>query len=370
VTQENEIYVADTGNQRILHIDAERNLVKSIQRPEDETIDQEGDFLPLKLVVDEGGRIFTLVRNYNKGLVQFKNDGEFAGYMGASEVKFNMIDYIWKLLSSREQRDQLAQFVPTEYNNIYMDKDGFIYATTSVFNEAELLSDQAKPIRKLNAMGNDILIKNGNYPPIGDVDWGNSGGISGASKFIDVTALENGLYYALDRTRGRIFGYDSQGELLYAFGGLGNQKGYFQYPTALENHGTDLYVLDGRTGNISVLKITDYGKLINAGIATYERGQYFQSAKHWEEVLKLNGNYDLAYIGIGRSYIRQGNYEEAMAYFKLKNSDENYSKAFKHYRKQWIEENIVWMFGVVVCILVLPQVLGTVKRIKREVEEA
>lgn len=370
VDERGQLYVCDTGNQRIVHLTKDLEFVKEITKPLDETVDQAGDFLPIKAVVDQGGRVLTLVKNYNKGFLQFKNTGEFVGYIGANEVKFDMLDYIWKSISTKEQRAQMTQFVPTEYNNLSLDKDGFIYCTTSVFEEFELLSDKAKPIRKLNSMGADILIKNGNFPPIGDVEWGNAGGISGPSKLIDVVALDNQLYYALDRSRGRIFAYDTQGNLLYAFGGIGNQMGYFQYPVAIDHMEEDLLVLDGKSGSISFFQLTPYGNLINQGIREYEQGNYDQSAIYWEEVLTRNGNYDLAYIGIGRSYIRQGRYKEAMDYFQLKNDDRNYSKAFKLYRKEWIENNIAWIFALLGAALILPPIVGGIQKIKREVERA
>ncbi|MNO06084.1 hypothetical protein D3C81_2277070 [compost metagenome] len=58
-----------------------------------------------------------------------------------------------------------------------------------------------------------------------------------------------------------------------------------------------------------------------------------------------------------------------MEYFKLKYDEENYSKAFQLYRKQWIEEKIGWIVGVFFTIIILPSLIGFVKKIKREVEE-
>lgn len=258
----------------------------------------------------------------------------------------------------------MAQFVPTEYNNLSIDEDGFIYATTSVFEEYELKSDAAKPIRKLNTMGTDILIKNGEFPPIGDIEWGNAGGVSGASKLIDVIAMDNDTYYAIDRSRGRIFGYDFQGNLLYAFGGLGNKLGYFQYPTAIDHMGSDLLVLDSKNAGVTLFTLTEYGKLINQGLSEYRNGNYDLSAQYWEQVLAQNGNYDLAYIGIGRALLRQGQYKEAMDYFELKLDEDSYSKAFKLYRKQWIEEHIGGIFGLIVVLIVISMGRKIIKRLK------
>ncbi|BCJ94019.1 hypothetical protein acsn021_15880 [Anaerocolumna cellulosilytica] len=364
-----DMYIADTGNQRILHIDAGHRVVKEMRKPEDETVDKLSDFLPVKVVADRSGRTFALAKNYNKGYLVYGSDGIFTGYVGASEVKFNMVDYLWKMVSTKEQRAQLEQFVPTEYNNIALDKDGFIYTTTSVFDENELLKDEAKPIRKLNSMGVDILIKNGWYPPIGDISWGNAGGVTGPSKFVDITALDNDTYYALDRTRGRIFGYDFQGNLLYVFGGLGNKLGYFQLPAAIEHMGHELLVLDSKSAGLTFFSPTEYGSLINQALAEYKRGNYDISSEYWEKVLMMDGNNDLAYIGIGRSLLRQGKYKEAMTYFELKYDDNNYSKAFQLYRKQWIEANIGWIFVLFFLAVLLPAAAGFVRKVKKEVEE-
>ena len=55
---------------------------------------------------------------------------------------------------------------------------------------------------------------------------------------------ENDIYVCLDRNRGRLFGYDDQGRMVFAFGGNGNMDGYFRKPVALEHIGHELYVLD------------------------------------------------------------------------------------------------------------------------------
>ena len=59
----------------------------------------------------------------------------------------------------------MIQFVPTEYSNVAIDSEDFIYATTTTFNQSDLINnpDRVNPIRKLNSLGDDILIKNGYY---------------------------------------------------------------------------------------------------------------------------------------------------------------------------------------------------------------
>ena len=211
----------------------------------------------------------------------------------------------------------MESFVPTEYSNAYLDNEGFVFATVKTFQEWDLKSDRAKPIRRLNALGKDILVKNGVVPPIGDLQWGNAAGIRGPSKFADLTVLDNEVYIAIDEMRGRIFGYNNQGYLLFAFAGKGNLEGYFRNPTAIEHCGRDLLILDSQSCALTVYTPTDFGHLIYDATEQYACGDYEQAAETWSKVLELNGNYDLAYIGLGKAYIRQERYKDAMTHFKL-----------------------------------------------------
>lgn len=368
VDEKGEIYIADTGNHRIVHMDAEGKLVKVITRPEDETVDQKTDFLPQKLVVDSSKRIFTQVQNVNKGFMEFASDGSFTGFVGASKVTYNFLEYLWKMVATKEQRAQMILFVPTEYSNLCLDSEGFIYATISTVDE-DTNPLLAQPIRKLNAKGTDILVRNGYEEPAGDLWWVAHGEMRGASKFVDIACLDNDVYYALDNTRGRVFAYDFQGNMLYAFGGHGYKAGYFMNPCAIEDLGDTLIVLDANLGSITQFTLTEYGTYINEGLSQYKRGDYDASAATWQKVLRINGNYDQAYIGIGRAYLRQKKYTEAMEYFKLKLDSTNYSKAYKLYRKDWFEDNIGIIIAVIVVLILFGYGYGFVKKARKEVEK-
>ena len=146
--------------------------------------------------------------------------------------------------------------------------------------------------------------------------------------------------------------------------------GYFRYPVALEHMGQDLLVLDSQDCAITLFTPTEFGRLVYQAIDQFDDGEYAASGETWQKVMDLNGNYDLAYIGIGRSLLRQERYHEAMEYFELKYDDENYSKAYKQYRKEWVEEHIVVIFIVVFAVLIVPLAIGKVKKIKHEIDTA
>ncbi len=363
--REGFIYIADTNNNRILKLDPEWNYIMTIGKPDDESIEEHLDFIPVKLAVDFANRLFVQARNINKGLLEYDSRGEFSGYMGANKVSVNIADYIWKLISTQAQRAGMDLFIPTEYSNLALDNDGFVYVTNAT-GQAEDIA----PVRRLNGMGQDILIRNGYEDPIGDLSIGNAGGITGVSRFIDVAPFGNDSYACFDRTRGRIFMYDFQGNLLYVFGGVGNREGSFMLPVALNTMDTALYALDSRTAALTRFDLTVYGQKINDALAEYRKGRYGSSAILWEDVLKANGNYDLAYIGIGRAAFRDGDYLKAMRYYKLKHYQEGYGKAFQLYRKQWMEINLWKILLVLAIIIIAPPAVRFSIKLTKEIREA
>ena len=362
------IYVADYGNQRVTMMDRDLKWIRDYTKPTDATFDQGQNFLPKKIVVDVAGRVYALCQNVNKGLVKYEADGSFSGFIGANTVTVSMAEYIWKrYFQTKEQRAQTQNFVPTEYENIYIDPDGFIYATNTVFSEGDLKWDKAKPIRKLNSLGNDILIKNDKIPPIGDLDWVSGSEATGPSRFVDITVMDDDIYVALDRIRGRLFGYDSQGILLWAFGTKGNVEGAFTGAVSIEHMGRDLLVLDQLENSVTLFQTTEYGQTIYNASRAYLEGEYDESAELWRDVMKMNANYPLAFRGIGRAILRQDQYKEAMDYFKLAHDRENYGRAFKLYRKEWVEKNIWWIILILAAVLIIPLGLGRVKKMRWEV---
>lgn len=172
VTDDGYIFIADTNNSRILKLDMDLNYVMEFTKPVDATFDQDLSFLPCKLAIDTAGRVYCVATNVNKGLIKFEADGEFSGFIGATEVTYDWTDYIWKRFATQAQREQMESFVPTEYDNIYMDYEGFIYACTTHVTKSTLEDGTADPIRRLNMMGSDILIRNGEWHIIGDIYWG------------------------------------------------------------------------------------------------------------------------------------------------------------------------------------------------------
>ncbi|MBP5153111.1 MAG: hypothetical protein ILP13_09405 [Lachnospiraceae bacterium] len=370
VADNGDIFIADRGNQRILKVDSELNHLLTFVKPVDNTLDPELTYQPSRIVIDSAERVYASAIGINKGLIKYENDGVFSGFIGATPVAYDFGTYLRKRFATKEQLEQMLAFVPTEYSNVYMDVDGFIYAVSDKVQDEDLDAGKGDAVRKLNMLGSDILVRNGEYPVYGDLYWGNAGGIAGASSFVDVTVLDNEVYFCLDKKRCRIFAYDNQGRLVYVFGGNGNMDGFFRQPVSLEHIGKDLLVLDNMDNAVTVFTNTEFGSLVFKAMEDFDKGRYERSQEAWEKVMALDGNYTLAYIGVGRALLRQERYREAMDYFELKYDDENYSKAFQQYRKEWINDHIGLIIAILALLFLVPLGIGRYKRIKWEIATA
>lgn len=361
VTEEGHLYVADSGNGRVVEYDEQRKFLRSIGRPETNLLSDSQAYTPIKVVVDHSDRIYVIAYGINMGLVEFDKDGVFQGFMGATEVSVSMFEYIWKnYFSTEAQQARMETIIPTEYSNIFVDDENFIYATISNLSEEDLRSG-ADAIRRLNPTGTDILRRLGNYEIIGDLNS------ETFSTFVDVAATDYGCYFILDSTGGKIFAYDYDGNSLFAFGKRGIKEGNVQRPVALSlgNGEEKIYVLDNIMGSILVYEITDYGRHLLNALRLNDIGDAEGSNAEWQEVLRSNSNNEMAYTGLGKTYLSEGQYKQAMEYFKLGNNRKYYTKAFFYYRKELMEANFGKAMLVLGILIVAAIGVNCVFRFKR-----
>jgi tetratricopeptide (TPR) repeat protein len=206
------------------------------------------------------------------------------------------------------------------------------------------------PVKRFNMNGDDVLVRGGVFPPTGDAVMCPCGRCF-PSTIVHVAVKGNGLYSILDTRRNKIFTYDDYGNLLYAFGGMGTQMGLFTQVAQIAYRGDDLIVLDTDSGAITVFERTAYGEMLENALAA-ERGRKFDEAYAlWLEIMRQNNNFDLAYTGIARVMLRQGDYQKAMEYYKYAENHLGYSKAFREYRKE-VVGRFIWGVPLIAALLV------------------
>lgn len=366
------LYVCDTDNDKIVIFDVKEGdpvYMRTILKP-----DPEGKFLsdaeytPTAIAVDKYGRIFVVSRDCYQGIIVLSGLGDFTGFIGSQKVTYDFFDQLWKKFQTTEQKASSTQNLPAPFNNLAVDKNGFVYATVSFdvndtaerqkqFESIKSKDPGYSPVKKLNSMGKEIMYRNGFFDPGGEVNVLSAYEVS---DIIDIAMGDQGTWTILDSKRLRTYTYDQNGNLLFAFGSTGNQVGNGNKFVAMtyqivydEKKDDDIYnivMLDSTElgYHLSVYHPTEYCDTIMAALENENNYNYSEMISYWDEVLTLNTNFDLAYIGKGKAYFSQGKYDEAMEMLATAYETSYYSDAFEEVRKNFLK---VWLFPLIIVLI-------------------
>ncbi len=361
VDEDNIMYIADRDNQRIIKAGLDCEIITEYTRPDTELYDSVS-FYCTKVLVDAAKNVYVICPAVNKGAIMFAPSGSFIGYYGANRVEVTaevIRNKLWRKFASDEQLAGMVKATPVEYANFDLDKEGFIYTVTEV---ADVATDAVK---KLNPAGFNILETTTNAANLkfGDQQSITYSGTTYATRLTDVAVAENGNINILDYTTGRTFQYDKECNLLFVFGcDQEAQNGGFDNPNAIECYGEYIYVLDGRNNDVTVYEETDFGATVHEAVEMFNEGLYEDSLDLWRDVLKRDGNYNMAYLAIGRALLNQDEYEGALEYFKLAFSAEDYDRAFEAKRQETLRQNFTL---IVVILLIIVVAIFVVKQLQK-----
>ena len=184
-------------------------------------------FNPSKVLVDAAKNVYVCIKSITKGAAVFSKEGDFNGYFGANRVEATgevLMNAFWKLIFSREQAKRMRRSVPVEISNFDIDSDNFIYTVT------ESKSADTDILKKLNSAGTNIYTNLGysDYT-FGDALTKYYRGQTYSSQITDIDVSADGTINLLDLKTGRVFQYDDECQLLFIFGGIGQQKGCLLY---------------------------------------------------------------------------------------------------------------------------------------------
>ncbi|MFC5468915.1 NHL repeat-containing protein [Cohnella suwonensis] len=354
VTPGGDIYVADTGNHRVVRLKEGGNADLLIAAPKSEYFASDFVFDPKKIAVDAAGRILVIADRVFDGILEFDEKGEFQNFFAANRVTYSVSDYFWKrYIATKAQKERMVTFVPTEYTNLDLDEKDFVFTTSAERTNT--------PIKRHNPSGTDVLLRQGFASPIGDLKYDKRG----QSTLIDISVGPDGTYSALDSIRGRIFTYDSEGKLLYVFGHNGDRVGNFKVPSAIGRKGDSILVLDKELARLTLFKSTDFGKLINEAVHNHYIGNEGRAAELWKEILSMNQNLEIAYSGISKADFRAGDNEKALKEAKFAMDRTSYSKAYKYLRKETLKEHFNTILTTILVLVVAWAAWKSIRKYRR-----
>lgn len=356
VNKAGDVIVADTGNKRLVIFNADGTVKNVLEPPENVLLGDEFNYEPTKVIQDYRGYLYVVNADSYRGIMQLDANGGFRGFYGANKVGFSLKRLIINTFATESQKAKIARQLPTPHSNMYLHPSGYVYTTTQY--------DSTKQIKKLNIVGSDVyntVTAKNNY---GYTVVRSASGVNRPA-FVDLTVNEKGIISAVDASNGLVYQYDDTQDLLLAFGSKGEEKGSFGYPSSIEGDEDGfLYVLDKDRNNVQVFRPTQFAMMIHTASELYSDGLYHEAAGPWQEVLKYNTNYGLAHRGLGMMHLKLEQFEEAAIEFRLAGDRQGYSDAFANIRYQYVKENFtIVVVGVLLAFIAIVLVIKGIKRL-------
>lgn len=329
VDENNNIWIADTGNLRIVVLSQTGEALEEYGRPDSNLLSENFLFDAQKIAVNSIGYIYAL-----KGANLMRIDGanNFHGYLGATDVGFSLSRLLIRTFGSQSQVERTLKQEPASYSNFVIGSDGMIYGV--------LATEEKDQIRRLNSVGNNtypldtygfVLEQEGIEEPVKPF-------------FADIAVSDNGIITVVDKNTGLLYQYDQDGNLLAAFGGIGNYEGTYAVPISIDvDEKGFLYVLDYSAGTITILKPTEFISLVHEAVSLYDAGKYDEAKAYWEAVIAIDSNYALAHQGLGKVLYKEEAFEESLNQYYLGEDKEGYSESFSEYRHELFRDYFIWV---------------------------
>jgi len=340
VNARNEIYVADNRAEAVFLFGSDFNLIETYTRP---TAIVFGDtlFAPTSVVADNRGNMYIVGEGMYGGVLQLSSNGDFLGYFTTNRATITWAEAFRELFYTREQREAAAFRLPPTFSNIAIGHDGIIYTTTA--------GQSVNGLRKHNTAGNDMFMHDLQTP----------------TALSTVAVDENGIIYVADRFGG-IGIYTRTGEFMFAFGGF---KDYYDVAgtftelvaIAVDASG-DIWTLDREKGFLQSFTKTEYTAAVFAALGYFEQGLYMNAYHAWLQVLARNEMSALAHNGIGMAYLYMSQYEQARTHFMIAGNRDYYSEAFWEIRYAWLQRHLPTVIGTIAGILFLMFVIKKIDK--------
>ena len=342
VTEDKHVYVADSDAEAVFEFDPEGNVLNRYTKPDNPLYGgAKVVFKPIKVVVNESGIMFVICESNTNGIVEIspQEGGSFLGYFGTNLTSVDLVTMIFRAVASDAQRAKMISNIPSTPDNLAIDEKGLIYTVTRGDNDGTL--------KRLNIAGANLI------------NGANLQGYYDDSPAAVAIGNHDNIYVA--SSQGYIYEYNNQGEPIYLFGGRDDGTQRVGLSTQVESiqvgKNDEIYVLDSDRRQIQVYKPSEFTQKLHNALYLYSKGRYTESREPLSDVLNMNSMFDYANRAMGRAYFQEENYDEALRYARLSKDHSGYSDAFWEIRNDWLKKNIVAAMVTIVLIIVLYKLL-------------
>lgn len=343
-TNEGEIYVADTGAKTVFRFTKDFEYVRRYDRPT-APIFADTNYEPSKVAVDSGNNLYIVSEGVYAGIIQLANTGEFLGYFTSNKATLTPQQVFLKIIYTKEQQKKSAALntLPSTFSNVYVDKKGTAYSVC--------MGKGGDLLKKHSTNGKNMF----------------NGAIISSDAFTDVTADDNGIIYASD-SKGFIWVYTNSGEVIFSLGEQAEDtdiSGLFSSLTtiAVDRDG-NIWTADGKKGFLQSFTPTEYATTIFKALDEYESGDYDDALKDWNYVLQLNQMSVLAHNGVAKAYFNAEKYDKAMEHFEIAGNRDGYSDAFWEVRNKSIQKWLGTVLVILIILIALKVIIGFIDKNK------
>lgn len=339
VTDNGNIYVADRDANKIFIFNGDGELIEEYGKPSSPLYGDEVSFLPIKLAVNSAGIMFIVCESNTNGIVEISptDGGTFLGYFGTNNAAKNLTTIIYRAILTDAQRAKMVSNIPATPTNLTIDSKGLIYTVTR--------GNENDTLKRLNIAGTNMIYNTDN---------------TYADTPTSVVAGNHDNVYVADQ-QGYIFEYNNEGEMLFVFGGPDDGSQRVGLSTMVSGISIDaqdrIYVLDSDKAKIQIYQPTEFTNLLHSALSLYSKGRYTEAMESLTQVLKMNSMFDYANKAMGRCYFYEDNYEEALRYARLAKDYSGYSDAYWEIRNTWLKNNILTVVLVLVFLAVAVKVI-------------
>lgn len=342
---EDIIYAVDTSQNKIFSYDKESHeLLQEIGTPDAPVFNEGYPFLPTHLAVDMRGNIYVRSSESSNGLIMLNRAGEFVTFFGANPLNVPLLDQIRSFFLTETQQQAMETVFPNIIADVSIDQKGFVYTVTSS------LANGA--IKKFNVAGTNYFPDN----------------LLGEFNMESIWVGQQDSVYAVS-SDGWIYEYDSQGQLLFVFGGndvISSRFGILSRPTSIAaTSENELIVVDQGAASLVKYERTRFTEAVHQAMSSYQQGEYRVSQELWEYTLNYNSVFDNARIGLGNAYLREGEAQLAYQEFMSAEFTPGISAAFWEIRQDWLSAHLNTLFVLMMVGLILWSLWRLVKKFSR-----
>ncbi len=302
-------------------------------------------FRPTKIAVDNNQTMYIVNEGTTSGVLMVNKDNRFIDYFASNSLELSFLERMERIIYQNNENVKMTKNIPTPIFNIMLDNQGYYYTVTQN-NQEDASGNNLKKLNigGLNFYEDDMYVYN---------------------DIVDAWPGFQENVYAVS-SNGFIFEYDNQGNLLFSWGGKGigqDKLGLFMSASSIAiDSNNNIYVIDDNSSrnSIQIFRETPFATKVHEALDLYNNAKYVESIAVWEEVLRYNSMLDIAYRGIGLGYMMNQEYELALEQFLIARDQEQYSEAYWEIRNlsliETMDDYIYLFLALVLLVVVLKQV--------------